>query len=131
MIVLPQVDPNYWLGGSPSTPCRFSVIFRKGYYEVWDLHCPNGGRFSKIAERPKALKLVSTWAREPVTLSDAVLPPFKPEVEAFSERKWGGKGQGRVKKQKNSAPGGVPDLPEPDFDPDDPDFLGSEDDPVA
>ena len=69
-LVLPKVDPDHWLGGPPENPIRFSVIYRKGVYEVWDLSCKDAQRFDKIASKRAALKRVSIWARQSVSLEE-------------------------------------------------------------
>jgi hypothetical protein len=102
-IILPQVDPNYWLGGPASHPCRFSVVFRKGYYEIWDLHCPSAQRFDRIADRVEALRKVSLWAKAPVLLSEVVEPPLnlpRTPPECWSERRWGVKGEASGRKYR-------------------------------
>lgn len=70
VIVLPQVDPGYWMGGPPGENIRFSVVLRKGVYEIWDLFCKDARRFDKVVSKDKALKRVSSWAKCPVILGD-------------------------------------------------------------
>lgn len=110
-IVLPQVDPNYWLGGPDDHRSRFSVVFRLGYWEVWDLGVADARRFSKIKERDKALRLVSSWARQPVTLSETVEPPvrFPSQTPATTGRRWGVAGEAAGRKYKSRLPPDVGD----------------------
>jgi hypothetical protein len=72
VLKLPQVDPNYWLGGPPENPVRFSVILRKNVWEVWDLATKDGARFAKFPgkEKKRALALVGKWARIPISLEE-------------------------------------------------------------
>jgi len=116
-IVLPQVDLNYWLGGPDSSPCRFSVVLKKGYYEVWDLSCPNGERFNRLAAKAKALQQLALWAKQPITLATEIEPPpvFSDRAPVpHSERRWGvsGVGQGRLPKGQRPQHDPVPDLPD-------------------
>jgi hypothetical protein len=84
---LPQVDLNYWLGGPPESPVRFSVVYRKGLWEVWDLSRKDASRFSKLADKKKALKLISSWAKQLVVLQTEVEPTIVFPVAGVSTRR--------------------------------------------
>lgn len=123
-LVLLQVDPNYWLGG-PDGCARYSVIFKNGYWEVWDLGVPDLRRWNRLKDRTKALQLIGSWARQPVQLSETVEPPivFPDAGGPQSERRWGVSGKGAGRKYKSRIPPEVTeqsdlhDLDEPGSDP--------------